>query len=127
MYYLLCSLANKPHNYILIKANYKTMKYVVCLGDCLIFAKCIIFCVHWLPAMFPLSCARTAFQPSAHSIFSVPTNLKSFHYYFKVIFFPLSQLTISKDRGFLLFPSPLYPGRRLYPVDQSLGSIHLSR
>jgi len=25
------------------------MKYVVCLGDCLIFAKCIIFCVHWLP------------------------------------------------------------------------------
>src|SRR6218665_4026603 len=43
-----------------------------------------------LPPMFPLSCARararTAFQPSAHSIFSVPTNLKSFHYYFEVIF-----------------------------------------
>src|SRR6218665_3613273 len=46
------------------------------------------------PSMFPLSCARalTAFQPSAHSIFSVPTNLKSFHYYFEVIFCPLSQL-----------------------------------
>src|SRR6218665_738379 len=44
----------------------------------------------FLVAMFPLSCARararTAFQPSAHSIFSVPTNLKSFHYYFEVIF-----------------------------------------
>src|SRR6218665_3506597 len=49
-----------------------------------------------LVAMFPLSCARararTAFQPSAHSILSVPTNLKSFHYYFEVIFCPLSQL-----------------------------------
>jgi|SRR6218665_1717167 len=25
------------------------MNYVVCFGDCLIFAKCIIFGVHWLP------------------------------------------------------------------------------
>jgi len=25
------------------------MKSVVCFGDCLIFAKCIVFCVHWLP------------------------------------------------------------------------------
>src|SRR6218665_309956 len=24
------------------------MKSVVCFGDCLMFAKCIIFCVHWL-------------------------------------------------------------------------------
>src|SRR6218665_2539110 len=52
--------------------------------------------------MFPLSCARararTAFQPSAHSIFSVPTNLKSFHYYFEMIFCPLSQLFSLRSR-----------------------------
>src|SRR6218665_2099134 len=51
-------------------------------------------------AMFPLSCARararTAFQSSAHSIFSVPTNLKSFHYYFEVIFCPLFSLRSRK-------------------------------
>src|SRR6218665_492817 len=38
----------------LIKANYKTMKPVVCLGDCLIFAKCIIFCFHWLTSPYLL-------------------------------------------------------------------------
>src|SRR6218665_311207 len=27
------------------------MNCVVCLGDCLIFAKCIIFCVHWLTSL----------------------------------------------------------------------------
>src|SRR6218665_2702607 len=27
------------------------MKSGVCLGDCLIFAKCIIFCVHWLTSL----------------------------------------------------------------------------
>src|SRR6218665_2317545 len=57
-----------------------------------------IICV----AMFPLSCAharaRTAFQPSEHSIFSVPTSLKSFHYYFEVIFCPLSQLFSLRSR-----------------------------
>src|SRR6218665_3449438 len=55
-----------------------------------------------LQSMFPLSCARararTAFQPSAHNIFSVPTNLKSFHYYFEVIFCPLSQLFSLRSR-----------------------------
>jgi len=36
---------------LLVRANYKTIKSVACFHDSLIilFAKCIIFCVLWLP------------------------------------------------------------------------------
>src|SRR6218665_1221147 len=72
--------------------------------------------------MFPLSCARararTAFQPSAHSIFSVLINLNSFHYYFEVIFCPLSQLFSLGSRktavsSYIRHPCTMQ-GRRLY-------------
>jgi len=36
-------------SYLLGRANYKTIKSVVCFDDSLIFAKRIIFCDHWLP------------------------------------------------------------------------------
>jgi len=78
-----------------VKINIKLhLSYVIMSHDTL-------FC-QMVPSMFPLSCAcaraHTAFQPSAHSIFSVPTNLKSFHYYFEVIFCPLFQLFSLRSR-----------------------------
>src|SRR6218665_1217856 len=45
-----CSFIHYGDLYSTPYAYYKTMNCVVCFGDCLIFAKCIIFCVHWLPA-----------------------------------------------------------------------------
>src|SRR6218665_709466 len=65
------------------------MKSMVCLGDCLIFAKCIVFCVHWLTAcqtpmltvankaqIFAFQITRRG-QISCNSISRAPTKAKS--------------------------------------------------
>jgi len=43
-------------SYLLVRANYKTIKSVFCFDDSLIFARCIIFCNLWLPGFQSPTC-----------------------------------------------------------------------
>src|SRR6218665_2614132 len=72
------------------------------------------------------------FQTSAHSTFSVCTNWTSFHYYFEMTFCRLSQLcwlsqAYDLERPWYPFKRadirpPCTRGRRLCPMNQSLGA-----